>query len=75
MENNNLFDRVKKDIIERRKRVLSGKINCIPWGLPRFENNLAGVEKGKYYLVTANSKVGKCFAPVDSNIYGKFITK
>lgn len=55
----NLYNRVYDDLIERRERILSGKINCIPWGLPRFENKLPGIERGKYYLNTANSKVGK----------------
>jgi len=63
-----LFERVKNDLIERRERVLSGKINCIPWNLPRFENELPGIEQGKYYLVTANSKIGKIIAPLYSNI-------
>ncbi len=54
-----LFNRVFDNLIERRDRLLSGKINCIPWGLPRFENELPGIEKGKYYLLTANSKVGR----------------
>lgn len=56
---NNLFDRVLTKIKDRRERLLSGKINCIPWGLPRFENENPGIEQGKYYLITANSKVGK----------------
>jgi hypothetical protein len=38
---------------------LSGKINCIPWGLPRFEDESPGIEQGKYYLVTGASKAGK----------------
>lgn len=54
-----LYSRVYDDLIERRQRVLSGKINCIPWNLPRFEVELPGIEQGKYYLITANSKVGK----------------
>lgn len=55
----NLFDRVFNGLKERRQRVLSGKINCIPWGLPRFEDESPGIEQGNYYLMTANSKVGK----------------
>lgn len=58
-ERMSLFDRVHKNLIVRRERLLSGKINCIPWGLPRFENELPGIEQGKYYLITANSKVGR----------------
>ncbi len=54
-----LYDRTLNTIKDRRERVLSGKINCIPWGLPRFEKDSPGIEQGKYYLVTANSKVGK----------------
>lgn len=54
-----LFKRVHQSLLERRERLLSGKINCIPWGLPRFENQLPGIEQGKYYLITANSKVGE----------------
>lgn len=58
----NLYSRVYNDIIDRRARLLNGQINCIPWGLPRFENELPGIEQGKYYLITANSKVGR-FCP------------
>lgn len=50
-----LFKRVYNDLIERRERLLSGKINCIPWGMPRFEEDSPGIEQGKYYLLTANS--------------------
>lgn len=68
MENNTLYDRVLKTIQDRRERLLTGKINCIPWGLPRFENEIPGIEQGKYYLITANSKVGKRFARLYGNI-------
>ena len=57
-----LYERVYQNLIERRERVLNGRINCIPWGLPRFENQLPGIEQGKYYLITANSKIGR-FCP------------
>jgi len=57
-----LFKRVKDDLIEKRNRILSGKVNCIPWGFPRFENESPGIEQGKYYLITANQKVGR-FCP------------
>ena len=58
-----LFTRVKQDLIERRERLLSGKLNCMSWGLPRFENEVPGIEQGKYYLITANSKVGRHDCP------------
>lgn len=54
-----LFKRVLKGLKDRRERIVSGKVNCIPWGLPRFQRFLPGIEKAKYYILTANSKVGK----------------
>jgi hypothetical protein len=54
-----LFDRTFKTIVNKRDRLLSGKINCIPWGLPRFEEQSPGIEQGKYYQITAQSKAGK----------------
>lgn len=59
MSENSLFSRTLSIIESKRERLLSGKINCIPLGLPRFENELAGIEQGKSFLITANSKVGK----------------
>ena len=54
-----LYDRVYEQIVNRRDRLLKGNINCIPWGFPRFEEENPGIEQGKYYLISANSKVGK----------------
>lgn len=54
-----LYNRVFESLKDRRSRLLSGMINCIPWNLPRFENELPGIERGKYYLISANSKVGR----------------
>jgi hypothetical protein len=54
-----LFSRVYENIVNKRERILSGKVNCIPWGLPRFEESSPGIEQGKYYQVTAQSKAGK----------------
>ena len=54
-----LFNRVYEGLVNRRERVLTGKINCIPFGLPRFERELPGIERERYYLISANQKVGK----------------
>lgn len=59
MQKDKLYERVLSSIEQRRQRLIDGKVNCIPWGLPRFEKVLPGIEQGKYYLLTANSKVGK----------------
>jgi len=58
-KNNSLYNRVYSSIVNRRNKLLSGKINCIPWNFPRFENESPGIEQGKYYLISANSKVGR----------------
>lgn len=50
-----IFDRAIAKIEEN----LASKHNCIPWGLPRFENVIPGIMQKKYYLVTANSGIGK----------------
>lgn len=53
-----IFKRVYDDIVRNRERKLSGLHNCIPWGLPRFEQvGNPGIQQGRYYIVTANSKV------------------
>lgn len=43
----------------KRERLLSGKLNCIPFDLAGFEDELPGVEQSQYVIVTANQKVGK----------------
>jgi len=47
------------DITYRRQRLLDGYRNVLPFGLPMLENHIPGIEKGYYYLITANAKVGK----------------
>jgi len=54
-----LFDRVAKNLVTRKERIESGQINCIPFGLPRFEKEFPGVEQKTYYQITASTKVGK----------------
>ena len=58
-EKPSLFSRVYENIVNKRNRILSGKVNCIPWNLPRFEESSPGIEQGKYYQITAQSKAGK----------------
>lgn len=55
----NLKERVFKNIDERKQKVLNGEINSIPSPFKRFSNDYIGLEKGKYYVCTANTKVGK----------------
>ena len=54
-----IFNRVYSDMEDKRNRIDKGLLNCIPCAFPRFRNSFPGIEKGKYILVSANSKVGK----------------
>lgn len=54
-----LITRVLTDLEERRNRVLSGKINCIPTPFPSFKTDFPGVEQGKFYLISGASKSAK----------------
>lgn len=53
------FDRALEKLKERRKRILEGKINCIPLSFSRLRAWLPGIEKKRYNIITANQKVGK----------------
>lgn len=58
--NKSLFEEVKEQIKENKKIRLDGGVNCIPWrNLKGLSSIIPGIQRSKYYLVTANSKVGK----------------
>lgn len=54
-----LVDRVIQSLKDRRQNILNGNINCIPSPFKRFSEDFPGIEQGKYYLVSASTKVGK----------------
>ena len=54
-----LVSRVLKTLKERRENVLRGEINCIPSPFTRFRSEFAGIEQGRYYLVSGNTKAAK----------------
>lgn len=55
----NLIERTFGYIKERRDKIISGGINSIPSPFVRFSDEFIGIEQKKYYIVTANTKVGK----------------
>jgi len=55
----NLIERTKTYIKERADKVRNGGINCISSPFVRFRSEFIGTEQKKYYIVTANTKVGK----------------
>lgn len=55
-----IFQKVKEEIKKNKKIRLDGGYTCIPFVLlPKLGQVVPGIEQEKYYLVTANSKVGK----------------
>lgn len=54
-----LVQRVLNSLEERRQKILSGGINCIPSPFKCFRNDFPGIEQGKYYLISGASKSGK----------------
>jgi hypothetical protein len=55
-----IFSRVTKELTENKKKREDGKLLSVPWqSLPKLCTVVPGVQKGRYCIVTANSKVGK----------------
>jgi replicative DNA helicase len=44
---------------DRRKKLLSGGLNCVPTPFKRFENDFPGLEQSQYICVTSFTKGGK----------------
>lgn len=55
----NLIQQVLKNLEERRQRVESGGVNCIPSPFPTFYRDFPGIEQGKYYLISGAAKSAK----------------
>lgn len=62
-----LFDKVIKDIKDRRDKLYNNRINCIPSHLKRFRRDLDGVEQECMVTVTAFTKGAK--SQFVSNMY------
>lgn len=56
---NSLIQRVLQNAKERRDRILSGKVNCIPSPFRTFRYDFPGIELGTYYLVSGAAKASK----------------
>lgn len=54
-----LFETVRENIEKNKQRILKGLSNTITWGFPLLENYLPGIEREKFYGITANVSVGK----------------
>lgn len=61
--------KVIENLAERRENLLKGKVNCIPFPMPKLRSELPGFERGRYYLVTAATKSSKSQFTNDFFIY------
>lgn len=51
-----LYSAVKQQIKTNKQIRLDGGVNCIPWkNLKGLSTIVPGIQRSKYYLVTANS--------------------
>lgn len=58
-----LFNEVYDDLIENKELRESGKLIALPWeDLPELNNIIPGIERERYSIITASSKVGKCLS-------------
>ena len=68
-----IYKRVIQDIEDKRERVLSGEVNCLPSPFKRYRDTWPGIEQGKYLIVTANVKIGKTQIADEIALYNSFI--
>lgn len=59
MEKNTLRGRVLENLKERRERLLSNKLNCIPSPFNRFSDDFVGIEQSCYTIITSSTKGAK----------------
>jgi len=54
-----MFDKIYKKILENKEAKEQGKVNSISPPFPRLAERFPGFEKGKYWIITASSGIGK----------------
>ena len=64
-----MIDRIISNLKERRERVLNGEINCIPSSFTRFRDDFVGIEQGKYFLLSGQTKAAKTQIATNMFVY------
>ena len=64
-----MIDRIINNLKTRRERVLSGEVNCIPSSFARFREDFVGIEQGKYFLVSGQTKAAKTQIATNMFVY------
>lgn len=62
-----MIDRIINNLKTRRERVLNGEVNCIPSSFTRFREDFVGIEQGKFYLISGQTKSAK--TQIATNIF------
>lgn len=63
------FNTLREEMRRNRQRKIDGKFNCLPFKFKRGRKKFPGFERFKYYLFSANQKVGKSKLVDDLFIY------
>ena len=66
------FDNDIQELITRRERAVSGKLNCLPLPYQRLREVFPGIEKRRYTIISANQKVGKSKYTDKTYVYEPF---
>jgi replicative DNA helicase len=69
-----IYTRVVQELETNKKLREEGKHINIPFPFQRFSKYIPGIQKGRYVLVTANSKVGKSKITDNLFVYNPFFT-
>lgn len=64
-----MIERLINSLKERRERIINGEVNCIPSDFTRFRDDFVGIEQGKYYLVSGQTKAAKTQLATNMFIY------
>ena len=64
-----MIKRIINNLKTRRERVLNGEVNCIPSSFARFRDDFVGVEQGKFYLVSGQTKAAKTQIATNMFVY------
>jgi hypothetical protein len=64
-----MIDRIINNLKTRRERVLNGEVNCIPSSFTRFREDFVGIEQGKYFLVSGQTKAAKTQIATNMFVY------
>ena len=64
-----MIDRIINNLKTRRERVINGEVNCIPSSFTRFREDFVGIEQGKYFLVSGQTKAAKTQIATNMFVY------